>query len=74
MRVKAVVDTDPDAKPDDPEWTSEGPIEPSSNKRRRQSRKGKPKKPESGGRMIVDRWTQAIPPPGSGENPNVPGI
>jgi hypothetical protein len=27
-----------------------------------------------GGRMIVDRWTQAILPPGSDENPNVPGI
>jgi len=24
--------------------------------------------------MIVDRWTQAILPPGSDENPNVPGI
>jgi hypothetical protein len=24
--------------------------------------------------LIVDRWTQAILPPGSDENPNVPGI
>jgi hypothetical protein len=27
-----------------------------------------------GGRMIVERWTQAILPPGSDENPNAPGI
>jgi hypothetical protein len=33
-----------------------------------------PQEHAGGGRMIVDRWTLAILPPGSDENPNVPGI
>jgi hypothetical protein len=58
----------------EPEWTSEGDVEKANaRKRRRQQRAGKGRK-ESGGRMIVERWTQAILPPGSDENPNTPGI
>jgi hypothetical protein len=60
--------------PNEPEWTSEGDVESANaKKRRRESRAGKRKK-GSGGRMILERWTQAILPPGSDDNPNTPGI
>jgi hypothetical protein len=59
----------------DTEWTTEGRVEKRRPKKRKpKSHKGKPQEPASGGRMIVDPWTQAILPPGSDENPNVPGI
>jgi hypothetical protein len=55
--------------------TSEGKIDKgNANKRRRQARKSKARKPAEGSRMIMERWTQAILPPGSDDNPNVPGI
>jgi len=60
--------------PEEPEFTSEGPIdEENSGRRRKFLRRGKPKK-APGGRMILERLTQTILPPGSDENPNVPGV
>ena len=60
---------------DDADWTSEGPVKKRRSKKRKpDSPEGKPKEPGRGGRMIVDRWTQAILPPRSDENPNAPGI
>ena len=59
----------------DTDWTSEGPIRKRpTKKRKRNRRKETPTEASTAGRMIVDRWTQAILPPGSDENPNVPGI
>ena len=59
----------------DTDWTSEGRVKKRRSKKRKPgSPEGKPNEPTSGGRMIVDRWTQAILPPRSDENPNVPGI
>jgi len=59
----------------DTDWTSEGRVEKRRSKKRRlESPEGKPKETAPGRRVIVDRWTQAILPPGSDENPNVPGI
>jgi hypothetical protein len=59
----------------DREWTSEGRLKKRRSKKPRpESHDAEPQEHSSGGRMIVDRWTQAILPPGSDENPNVPGV
>jgi hypothetical protein len=42
--------------------------------RKHKRTKETPQESSISGRMIVDRSTQAILPPGSDENPNVPGI
>ena len=59
----------------DAAWTSEGRDKKRRSKKRRpESDEGKPNAPTPGARPIVDPWTQAILPPGSDENPNVPGM
>jgi hypothetical protein len=59
----------------DLDWTSEGRVKKRRSKKPRpESHDAKPQEGSRAGRMIVDRWTQAILPPGSDENPNVPGI
>jgi len=59
----------------DNDWTSEGRVKKRRSKKPKpESHDAEPQEHSGGGRMIVDRWTQAILPPGSDENPNVPGI
>ena len=59
----------------DSDWTSEGRVKKRRSKKPRpESHDAQPRDQSRGGRMIVDRWTQAILPPGSDENPNTPGI
>jgi len=66
VHIRGVADTD---------WTSEGRVRKHRSKKPRpETHDAEPQDHTHGGRMIVDRWTQAILPPGSDENPNVPGI
>jgi hypothetical protein len=55
------------------DWTSEGEVDKHRAKKRKKAQRAQPKK-TGGGRMMLDRVTQVILPPGSDDNPNAPGI
>lgn len=56
------------------DWTSEGDLEKRRPRTRKRKKAQAAQLKETGGRMMLDRWTQAILPPGSDDNPNVPGV